>query len=89
MVLCWNTLSVTIGSRILIGGRRPMARKTRRAEAPDKRHLNRGRHPKTSAGDSPNPATQEGQGFLFDPYWDEAFSAYYDPTLRTCCQLKY
>jgi hypothetical protein len=29
------------------------------------------------------------QGFLFDPYWDDAFSAYYDPTLRTCCQLKY
>ena len=34
-------------------------------------------------------ASQERQGFLFDPYWDDAFSAYYDPTLRTCCQLKY
>jgi hypothetical protein len=33
--------------------------------------------------------TQTQQGFLFDPYWDDAFSAYYDPTLRTCCQLKY
>jgi hypothetical protein len=33
--------------------------------------------------------TQTEQGFLFDPYWDDAFSAYYDPTLRTCCQLKY
>jgi len=25
-------------------------------------------------------------GFRFDPYWDEVFAAYYDPTLGTCCQ---
>lgn len=30
---------------------------------------------------------QDEQGFLFeDPYWDEAFCSYYDPTLRTCCR---
>jgi len=29
---------------------------------------------------------QDEQGFLFeDPYWDDAFCSYYDPTLRTCC----
>jgi hypothetical protein len=66
-----------------------MARKTSRAEAPDERPSKRSRRRRTSAADSPIPATQEKQGFLFDPYWDEAFSAYYDPTLRTCCQLKY
>jgi hypothetical protein len=25
--------------------------------------------------------------FLFDdPYWDDAFDSYHDPTLRTCCR---
>jgi len=66
-----------------------MARKTSRAEAPDERPAKRSRRRRTSAEDSPNLAAQEKQGFLFDAYWDEAFSAYYDPTLRTCCQLKY
>jgi len=29
---------------------------------------------------------QDERGFLFeDPYWDDAFCSYYDPTLRTCC----
>ena len=22
-----------------------------------------------------------------DPYWDDAFNSYYDPTLRTCCRI--
>ncbi len=27
-------------------------------------------------------------GFLFlDPYWDDAFASYYDPTLGTCCTI--
>jgi hypothetical protein len=26
------------------------------------------------------------ESFLFDdPYWDDAFDSYHDPTLRTCC----
>lgn len=30
---------------------------------------------------------QDERGFLFeDPYWDDAFCSYYDPTLRTCCR---
>ena len=29
---------------------------------------------------------QDERGFLFeDPYWDDAFCSYYDPTMRTCC----
>ncbi len=30
---------------------------------------------------------QEQGGFLFqDPYWDDIFCSYYDPTLGTCCR---
>ena len=33
-------------------------------------------------------AEPKGQPFRFDdPYWDEAFDSYYDPTLRTCCRI--
>lgn len=29
---------------------------------------------------------QDERGFLFeDPYWDDAFCSYYNPTLGTCC----
>jgi hypothetical protein len=31
--------------------------------------------------------SQAERGFLFeDPYWDDAFCSYYDPTLGTCCR---
>ena len=34
----------------------------------------------------PGDQRQEEKGFLFlDPYWDDQFCSYYDPTLRTCC----
>ncbi len=34
-----------------------------------------------------NADRQAERGFLFeDPYWDDAFCSYYDPTLRTCCR---
>jgi hypothetical protein len=33
------------------------------------------------------PEQEDEQGFLFDPYWDEVFAAYYDPTLGTCCRI--
>jgi len=33
-------------------------------------------------------AEPEGQSFLFDdPYWDDAFDSYHNPTLRTCCRF--
>jgi hypothetical protein len=28
---------------------------------------------------------EEGAFRFDDPYWDDAFCSYYDPTLRTCC----
>jgi hypothetical protein len=29
---------------------------------------------------------QDERGLRFeDPYWDDAFCAWWDPTLRTCC----
>ena len=32
------------------------------------------------------PADPAEQGLRFeDPYWDDAFCAWWDPTLRTCC----
>jgi hypothetical protein len=31
-------------------------------------------------------ARDDEGGFRFDdPYWDDAFCAWWDPTLRTCC----
>jgi hypothetical protein len=38
---------------------------------------------KPRACDEPRP-----ESFLFDdPYWDDAFDSYHDPTLRTCCRI--
>jgi hypothetical protein len=32
------------------------------------------------------PADETERGLRFeDPYWDDAFCAWWDPTLRTCC----
>lgn len=31
-------------------------------------------------------ADEEAEGLRFDdPYWDDAFCAWWDPALRTCC----
>ena len=33
-----------------------------------------------------DPARLDERGLRFeDPYWDDAFCAWWDPTLRTCC----
>jgi len=37
-------------------------------------------------GREDQPADQAERGLRFDdPYWDDAFCAWWDPTLRTCC----
>jgi hypothetical protein len=37
---------------------------------------------------TPACPANEAESFRFDdPYWDEAFNSYYDPTLRTCCRI--
>ena len=36
--------------------------------------------------DASEPPTTAERGLRFeDPYWDDAFCAWWDPTLRTCC----
>ena len=55
-----------------------------------RRRGRKGRH-LTSApepGTRPERAPESQElSFRFDPYWDEVFCSYYDPTLRTCCRL--
>jgi hypothetical protein len=49
----------------------PRRRRRRRVDQPKERKQGRAEH-----------------GFLFDdPYWDDAFGSYYDPTLSTCCRI--
>jgi len=39
-----------------------------------------------SPSDPPEPREEAEAGLRFsDPYWDDAFCAWWDPTLRTCC----
>jgi hypothetical protein len=62
---------------------KPRRAKAKKARAP------RARAKERQIGSEEAAKRGEGQaerGFLFeDPYWDDAFCAYYDPTLRTCC----
>jgi hypothetical protein len=37
-----------------------------------------------SREDKPADSGESGLRFS-DPYWDDAFCAWWDPTLRTCC----
>ncbi|MGH2652340.1 MAG: hypothetical protein ACRDHK_14150 [Actinomycetota bacterium] len=39
---------------------------------------------KGTAREEPRSEDQHGLRFE-DPYWDDAFCAWWDPTLRTCC----
>ncbi len=58
---------------------KPRRAKAKKARAP--RRLASGRKDAEKRDES-----QAERGFLVeDPYWDDAFGAYYDPTLGTCC----
>jgi len=49
-----------------------------------------GEYGKTVASEASEPASKEEEGFLCDdPYWDDFFAAYFDPTLHVCCQIRY
>jgi len=66
--------------------RTPSATKSRRRQ-------NRGRrphHPRPAGVEAKQEhgGSEEQQAFLFDPYWDEVFAAYYEPYLRTCCPIR-
>jgi hypothetical protein len=64
------------------------------AERPPKQEPRgaRKRDPSTSERSAAPKTEQAGKnsgerGLLFDdPYWDDVFCSYYDPTLRTCCR---
>lgn len=59
---------------------KPRSVKAKKARAPRRRAT--GRKDAEKTGES-----QAERGFLFeDPYWDDVFCSYYDPTLRTCCR---
>jgi hypothetical protein len=61
--------------------RRAKAKKARAPRAQTKKPQVASEEAAKSGGD------QDEQGFLFDdPYWDDAFCSYYDPTLGTCCR---
>ena len=67
--------------RIANKPRRAKAKKARAPRARTSEPENR-REEAAKSGDR-----QDERGFLFeDPYWDDAFCSYYDPTLRTCCR---
>ena len=58
-----------------------------------RRRVNRGRRderprPTRAEANQEQDSSEEEQGFLFDPYWDEVFAAYYEPYLRTCCPIR-
>jgi hypothetical protein len=68
-----------------------MVRRKRRAEERGRRTAKQGRsrsHVPVKDGED-KPQSEKDDGFLFDPFWDDAFSSYYDPNLRTCCQIRY
>ena len=61
----------------------PRRAKAKKAEAPRARTRKRQAEREEAAKGSD---CQDERGFLFeDPYWDDAFCSYYDPTMRTCC----
>jgi hypothetical protein len=60
-----------------------LAQKARVPKTPKRKTPPRRKQAKDTPPDSQR---QEEKGFLFlDPYWDDQFCSYYDPTLRTCC----
>ena len=63
--------------------KKPRRAKARKAKAPRAQTRKRQVERDDAARSGDDPAER---GFLFeDPYWDDAFCSYYDPTLRTCC----
>lgn len=52
---------------------------TRAEEAPE-------RPAEPAGGEGARAPDEDERGLRFeDPYWDDAFCAWWDPTLRTCC----
>jgi hypothetical protein len=58
-------------------------RDSRPDEVPRERVKERSARPKET--EKTDERREEGAFLFDDPYWDDAFCSYYDPTLRTCC----
>ena len=66
----------------------PMAEKRQRRRG--LKRSPRDQHPRPAPVEAKQDqsSSEDQQGFLFDPYWDEVFAAYYEPYLRTCCPIR-
>jgi hypothetical protein len=71
-----------------MAARAPSETKRRRRRRPDRAHRDQHPRPTTVEARQEEKSGDEEQGFLFDPYWDEVFGAYYEPYLRTCCSIR-
>ncbi len=71
-----------------MAARAPSDTKRRRRRRPSRAHRDQGSPPTPVEAKQEEKSGEEEQGFLFDPYWDEIFAAYYDPCLGTCCQFR-
>jgi hypothetical protein len=67
--------------------RAPSETKRRRRRRSSRGHRDQGPRPARVEAKQEQESGENEQGFLFDPYWDEVFAAYYEPTLRTCCPI--
>jgi hypothetical protein len=67
--------------------RAPSDTKHRRRRRLDRAHRDQRPRPTPVEAKKEEESSREEQGFLFDPYWDEVFGAYYDPYLGTCCSI--
>ena len=70
-----------------MAARAPSDTRRRRRRRGDRAHRDP-RRQTTPAEAKKDESSGEEQGFLFAPYWDEVFAAYYEPYLRTCCPIR-
>ena len=71
-----------------MAARAPSDTKRRRRRRADRAHRDQRPQPTPVEAKKDEGSSEEEQGFLFDPYWDEVFAAYYEPYLRTCCPIR-
>ena len=71
-----------------MAARAPSETKRRQRRRVNRGHRDERPRPTRAEADQEKSRSEEEQGFLFDPYWDEVFAAYYEPYLRTCCSIR-
>lgn len=71
-----------------MAARAPSEVRRRRQRRLNRSHRDQRPRPTRAEAKPEEDSSEEEQGFLFDPYWDEVFAAYYEPYLRTCCPIR-